>query len=871
MGDGFPSGTVTFLFTDIEGSTRMVQDHPDGWPSIVADHDRLLKEALSAHNGVLIRTEGDAFFVVFVSPEDAAAAVVAAQRAIAAHEWPEGIRMAVRMGLHTGAGTLGGGDYVGLDVHRAARIAGAANGGQIVLSEVTAALVERNLPDECYLRDLGKHRLKDLLEREALQQIVVPGISDDFPELRTLERVRHNLPVMVTTFVGREDEIADALKLLESTRILTLLGPGGTGKSRLSLQVAAEAAHRFEDGVLFVPLASVTDPDLIPSRVLRAMDMAIAHKDMAPRDQLFRVLEDKSLLLVLDNFEQLVEGSEVVAEMARRSPRSSFLVTSRIPLRISGEQQMPIDPLDPATPDSSVEELARVESVHLFVERASAVRPDFALTEENAHHVARLVNRLDGLPLAIELVVPRLKLLPVAQILERLDALELTGGVRDAPERHQSLWNAIAWSEEALTEACRRLMARMSVFAGGGRLEELEKVCRPGEELGEELLQALTELVDSSLVRPGGRPGRFGMLQVIREFSSRRLDDYDERAEMEHRHAVAYTELFEEATPHLMRRERKDWLEALDWDHDNLRSSFDYVVNANEVDLALRLSWASWRFWQMRAHLYEARTRISKALALEGGDPRLRAKAIEARGGVAWWMNETDECIALYQTALEMWRELGDESEIANALYNRALAHAFFENDVPTARAMFHDAEEIFQRLEDPNGLGNVYWGMGNMEMFAGTEQVGILEVLQKSISEYERAGNVFGEGWALYEYAESLRRRGRVEEALEGFDKGLDLLYETGETAAAVMFLAGYAGAAFDSGDEERAKRLIGAAYGLSDATGVIILRADANQLDEGLSFEHLEALEGDEAAPYQEGKQMSMEDAVSLGRNRD
>jgi len=862
MRSDLPTGTVTFFFSDMEGSTRLVQELGDRWPPLMDQHDRVVRLAIEVNGGVEVRTVGDSFFAAFASAPGAVAAAVATQRELAAGQWPDGVDVRVRIGLHTGDGVLGGSDYVGLDVHRAARIASAAHGGQVVLSEATALLVDRALPEGVTMRDLGKHRLKDLLEQEALHQVVIPGVSEDHPPLRTLDAVPNNLPVQVTTFVGREDDLAAALEHLRSRRIVTLLGPGGTGKTRLSLQVAAESADDFPDGVYFVPLASVEDPDLVPSSILTSLGVSVASRAVLPEEQLMLFLADKSVLLVLDNFEQLVDAAGIVSAMAARSPASRFLVTSRVPLRVSGEQELPIPPLDMADPEAPYEALANAESIGLFVDRARAVRPDFELTQENARAVAELVNRLDGLPLAIELVVPKLKLLTVDSILERLDTRTLAGGVRDAPERHQTMWNAISWSEEALPEDCRRLFAQLSVFVGGGRLEEIERVCASGAGGGEAVLDLLATLIDHSLVRPE-RGDRFRMLQVIREFAAARLEEIGGADEVRARHAAAYCDRIEAAFPELTRKDRKAWLEALDADHDNLRAAIAHCVASGNTDGALRFAWSMWRYWQMRGHLAEARRRVEEVLAMEGGAAALRAKAIEARGSIAWWQGDVEPCEESYREALRRQEELGDDREVANALYNLGLVIAFFRGDVEEGRRLVERAGEIYQRLGDRAGLADVHWGLGNVWIFGSDDPNRGIPELEPALEGYRAVGNVFGEGWAQFELGEAHRRLGKHAAARPHYRAGLELLYGTGDVSATVLFLMGIAGVAFAEGDLERAARLAGAAWASGAKTGVDLISVARNRV-EGLDREELEALTGPAAAAYRDGRKMSYEAAV-------
>ena len=866
-----PTGTITFLFTDVEGSTRLVQELGERWPAVLSDHDTLIGDAVAGRRGTVVRTEGDAVFAVFPSAVDAVTAAVAAQRAIAAHPWPEDGVIRVRMGMHTGLGTLGGSDYVGIDVHRAARVAASGHGGQIVLSEATAPLVERMLPDGTELVDLGKHRLKDLSEAETLFQVSVAGIETAFPPLNTLERVTHNLPVQVTSFVGREREIAEAIRLLEGTRILTLLGPGGTGKTRLALQVAAEASDRFRDGVYFVGLAEIADPGLIPSTVLDALGVAPAGGTRPPGERLNGLLATRSVLLVLDNFEHLVEAAGVVSALARSSPASKFLVTSRIPLRVSGEQEMPISPLAVGDDLDLADHvsIAQVEAVRLFLERAAAVRPEFMITPDNAAAVAALVRRLDGLPLAIELVVPRLRLLSVEAILERLDTRTLGGGTRDLPERHRTLWSAISWSDESLEPRHRALLCRLGVFAGGARLEEIEVVvaaCDPGTDV----LEGLAALVESSLLRRvEGTADRFEMLTVIREYASDRLDASGGRVLVEGAHAAAYLNLAERAAPHLLGRERKRWLEVLTTDHDNLRAALTYLTDHGAVDQALRLAWALWRFWQIKGHTYEARQRIDAVLALEGGDPRLLAKAIEASGGIAWWQGDLLRAHREYGEALTLQRSGGDSAELANALYNFGLAQAFAGADSAGSNtveneAAFQEAEEIYLRLGDQRGLGDVHWGMGNVAVIGKNDPEAALGFFETAVVEYGAAGSVFGEGWAYFEMGQVMLRLGRLDDAESALSKGLELMYGSGDESAVVLFVIIFAAVAAARGDLPRAHRLAGSAWALRDRSGLDIISIPEIQV-EGLEREALEALTGSDAAAYREGLKLTAAQAVA------
>ncbi len=471
-----PTGTVTFLFTDIEGSTRLVQALGDDWVPVLEAHNSLIDKAITGNNGVVVKTEGDSFFAVFAGAVDALEGALRAQHALMDHAWPPDGVVRARMGLHTGLGALGASDYVGLDVHRAARIADSAHGGQVVLSEPTAVLVERSLPEGVALRDLGKHRLKDLAEPETILQVIAQGLQTEFPLLRTLDAIPNNLPKLLTSFVGRDRELGEAIHLLESSRILTFTGPGGTGKTRLSLQVAAEVADDYRDGVFFVDLAPVTDIGVVASRILETLGIQASTRDETPEQRLISQLADKGLLIILDNFEQLLDGAPLVADILRASPRTKVLVTSRAPLRISGEQEMPVPPLGVNLGDGGIDpdSLMESEAIRLFTDRAMAVRPDFRLTTDNAPIVAELVGRLDGLPLAIELVATRLRVLPVDQILSRLGARMLSVGLgrpagasANHRERDQLEPRATRRARAQIVRPVRRVQRGSE--AGGGR------------------------------------------------------------------------------------------------------------------------------------------------------------------------------------------------------------------------------------------------------------------------------------------------------------------------------------------------------------------------------------------------------------------
>jgi predicted ATPase len=604
----FPSGTVTFLFTDIEGSTRLLHELGDGYADALAEHRRVLRSAFSEHHGVEVDTQGDAFFGAFARASDAVAAATAIQRGLA----PGPIR--VRIGLHTGEPLRTDEGYVGLDVHRGARICAAGHGGQVLLSQPTRDLVDADA------RDLGEHRLKDLLEPQRLFQLGV----EDFPPLKTLNWT--NLPVQATPLVGREQELTEAMALLREQRLLTLVGPPGTGKTRLALQLAAEVADDFEH-IWWVALEQVREPDLVEATIAQTI---------GARDDLVGYLRDRRALLLLDNVEQVLGYAARVAELVAASTNLKVVATSREPLRLAGEQQYPVPPL----PEND----ART----LFSERARSVRPGFAANGA----VAEICRRLDGLPLAIELAAARVKMLPPDALLARLDQRLplLTGGARDAPERQQTLRATISWSYDLLDEHEQELLASLSVFAGGWTLEAAEAVCDCE-------LETLASLVDKSLVRE--RDGRFSMLETIREYAHERLIEQDAAGVAHQLHAEYFLERAEAncaAFPDELSRDQVDWFGR---EHDNLRAALDWL-RQQEAELELRLVVACYEFWKRSGYWTEGRQRKEAALERGGEAPALlRARALRQLSDVVSRQGDYARGKKLAEAALMLHQELG--------------------------------------------------------------------------------------------------------------------------------------------------------------------------------------------------------------------
>ena len=513
-----------------------------------------------------------------------------------------------------------------------------------------------------------------------------------------------------------------------------------------------------------------------------------------------------------------------------------------------------------------------VDSVALFIERAVAVRPDFEITSDNAATIIELVNRLDGLPLAIELVASRLRHLPVSSILERLDARMLNSGSVDLPERQRTIDGAIAWSYELLDVPARTLFARMSVFVGGGRLEEIETVCGPMEDLGVDVFEGLGALLDQALVRriDTADAPRFQMLHVIREYAMTRLQASGEAPTTHRRFLEAYTEVIEGIAPRFLGTDRKRWLDFAEAEHDNVRAALEWAQENGEVDLARRLAAASWRFWQARGHLHEARRRVEAALALPGGELEFRARAMEALGGIYWWQAKMMECLQVYEEALAIQRELGDPKGIANALYNFGLVQAFTagrENEgvtVAETEEAFEEAERLYRELGDLGGLGDVEWGRGSSVAFVANKPEEAIEHMKRAIDYYSQAGNDFGMGWGLFEVGIMSFRLDRHQEAWDYLRRGLSLFRGHGDVSAAVLFLASIAAVAQAFGDMLRTARLTGAFTSLQMTSGTDIVDYETNQLT-GLRPEELEAMSEEMALAFREGRGMDLDTAIA------
>jgi predicted ATPase/class 3 adenylate cyclase len=868
-----PTGTITFLFTDIEGSTQLVQGLGERYRAVQDAQSHIVRRAIAEEAGSVVRTEGDSFFAVFVTPTAAVRAAVAAQRGLASFDWPHGRPLRVRMGMHTGEGVLGGGDYIGIDVNHAARIAAAAWGGQVLLSEATTVFVQGRLPQGVAIRSLGAHRLKDMQREEQLCDLVIDGLDADFPPPRTL-KVPTNLPPELTSFVGRASEVTRVKNVLSTSRLLTLTGPGGTGKTRLALRVASEVSSEFPDGVFFVDLAPVSDPALVIPTIAVALHVREEGWERPVEASLKDHLRDRHLLLVLDNFEQVLGAAPVVTELLGGALALKVLATSRAPLRLRGEHDVPVSPLNVPDPHRLVplEDLAESEGVALFNDRARAVTPAFRLTDENAQQVAAIVSRLDGLPLAIELAASRSAVLTPATMLGRLERRLplLTSGTRDVPARQQTLRAAIGWSYDLLEENHRTLFRRLSALIGGSTVDAAGAVCDPAGSLGIDVLDGLSGLVENSLAHTIDTPGgdlRFGMLQTVREFAFERLEAEDHRQAVQRRHAEWFLQLAETAEPNFRGPHLDRWLNALQEEHDNLRAALRWAIDNDEGSIGLRLAAALWRFWHLGGHLSEGRLWLSAVLSLaSAASPTLeRARALAAAGGLAYWQHDAPVVRSSYEEALAISRDLEERTEIAEGTYNLAFAYGL-DRGRTRAEKLFHESRQMFEELENKRGAADALAFLSNLTRRYGNLSLARRQA-EESLQMHHEIGDLFGLMDSLHELGRAALDMGDLEIARNCFIQSLDVLAPLGYRTLVAIVLDHLAAEAIKRGRPLRAVRLGGASEALKEAAGG---HAPPEFVDLPDPRDDVRALLSEEqiATAWDEGRAMSLDEAAAYAR---
>ena len=911
-----PTGTVTFLFTDIEGSTARWEHERATMHAVLARHDAILHQAIETHGGQVFKTVGDAFCAVFAAAPDALRATLAAQRSLQVEAWPEVTGpLRVRMALHTGAVEQRGGDYFGPPLNRVARLLAAGHGGQILLSAVVQELVRDQLPPSAELRSLGEHRLRDLIRPEHIFQLLAPDLARDFPPLHTLENRPNNLPLQPTPFLGRERELAALGKLLRTptTRLITVTGPGGTGKTRLALQAAADALDDFADGAWFVNLATIDDPALVVPTIARVLGVHETGKQPLV-DLLTHHLQDKTLLLLLDNFEQVTAAAPAIADLLAVAPRLTVLVTSRAPLRLRGEHEYPVPPF--AVPDPrrlpALATLSQYDAVRLFVERAQEVRPDFAVTNENAPAVAEICVRLDGLPLAIELAAARVRLFPPQALLARLRPEGtrrlklLTGGARDLPARQQTLRGAIDWSYSLLQPDEQTLFARLAVFLGGRTFEAIEAVCNPEGAL--DVLAGVESLVEKSLLRqeegPGGEP-RLVMLETIHEYAAERLEASGDAQALRRRHAEYFVHLAETAEWRSRGPDQPLWLERLAAEHDNFRAALRWCVDRGEVALGLRLAGHLGYFWWTHGDADEGRQWLQKFLSRDSGSQTAaRADALTSAGNLAHLQGDSSAAISLLDESLALNRTLGRPGSTAEALRSLG-AVALAAGDYRTARMYVEEGLAVFRTLGRADEIAHSLRLLGTLAHNLNDDQEA-RSLLTESLALYREQGNRWGAAYALNSLGEQARARGDIQEAAERYAESLALFrevrdvlgismvlsnqgylalqqgnlpraaallreslqprYERKDRGGAVAFLPGLAAVAAARGRTREAVRLFGAVEALLEHLGTSLERNERADYDRYVAAVRTQLDQAAFATAWAQGRAMTLEQAVAL-----
>jgi predicted ATPase/class 3 adenylate cyclase/Tfp pilus assembly protein PilF len=940
-----PLGTVTLLSTDIVGSSAAWERLGEAFGPAVEAHYAILNEAIARFGGYPARTEGDSCLAAFDRASDAVRAAVAAQQGLQAHPWPPEVSaVQVRIGLHTGEPRFEDGSYSGPPVNRATRLQSAAHGGQILLSAVTHELAHGEMGEALVVRSLGRHRLKDLAEAETLYELQYPGMPDSFPPPRTATALPNNLPVSLTRFIGREAAIAEVKEWLGSTRLLTLTGAGGCGKTRLALQVAAELLEEYPDGVWLVELEALSDPALVTQRVAAVLGLREEPgRPLLPT--LCEHLQSQRILLVLDNCEHLVAAcARLVEALLRACPHLSLLVTSREVLAVPGEMVWRVPSLSlpddrPTTHDQrpTTEVLLRYEAVRLFMDRAVASQPHFTVTAQNATAVVQVCRRLDGIPLAIELAAARVKLLSVEQIASRLDDRFrlLTGGNRTALPRHQTLRATMDWSYELLSEQERLLLRRLSVFVGGFMLEAAEAVCagavdsypltvdsREGDASSlstvncqlstEEILDLLTQLVDKSLVvmEEHGGEAWYRLLETIRQYGAEQLRDSGEGVELALRHHKWYVALAGQASAELAGADQGRWLDRLEREHDNLRAALNGLPAANELDAAMRLGAELARFWRIRGYLSEGRERLAALLAaaertagersaetvanrakvvIQAGAlayyqadyaaarmlyeegvaiyrgldrPIGLAAALNNLGNVAWVEGDLPAARALYEEGLELRRSAGDTPGVATSLNNLGMV-AQYESDYASAQRLYEEALALRRTLGDPLEISDSLNNLGIVTYLLG-ELSRARTLYEESLAIKRDLGDKWGTAGLLSNLGFVTLRQGHPADAEPLCRESLSLRRELGDRNGIAEALEGLAGVAGARGEAVRAARLFGAAEALREAIGAPIPSGEQSEHDRLVATARTGADEAAFAVAWEEGRALTLEQAM-------
>lgn len=849
---GHPTGTVTFLFTDIEGSTQRWERYPDAMQCAFNRHEQIIRQCAELHNGYPYKMIGDAFQIAFPAAGEALLAAIDAQHTLQAEPWGEIGTIRVRMALFTGVTEERGDDYVGPALNRAARLLSSGYGGQILLSQATEQLVRDSLPSSTSLRDMGEHRLKDLARPEKIFQVVAPDLSTEFPPLKTLNALPNNLPIQLTTFIGRQKEIEEIRHRLSQTRLLTLTGAGGCGKTRLALQVAAQVAHEFPNGAWMVELAPLADPSLVPQSI--AAVFGLRQEEVRPLlETVIDYLREKDLLLILDNCEHLIDSCANLADrFLHACPRLKILASSREALGIAGETPYRVPSLSLPQKNSELDALIQSEAARLFIDRASALAPGFKVEPQQAPAITQICLRLDGIPLAIELAAARIKILSVEQIAQKLDDRFklLTGGSRTALPRQQTLRALIDWSYSLLTESERILLRRLSVFAGGWSLEAAQAICSCDPVCEDDVLDLLAHLVDKSLViaESRGPAARYRLMETIRQYARDKLLESSEAEEIRTRHLDFYLQFAQIAEPKLHGHEQRDWLDRLEMEHDNFRSALEWSTHPGCVERGMRLASALHWFWDSRGYWIEANDTAEDLLKQPEASSRTLARAnlllvagmmsgssFESKAGRQY----LEEAVSIARTSgpagrsvlalglcalgakvfgddnaageslveegLAMARALDDDWIVAYVLYYQGMLF-LGRRDLPRARMRFESSQKHFQSAGDERLADAAHGQINRVQMREG-DIAGARRAYQQRMDHYRSINDPSMHSGLLNTLGELARMEGEYRQAKDYYSQALEVSRYLGSRFGIAIRCGNLAFAEYHIGELESAR----------------------------------------------------------------
>jgi predicted ATPase/class 3 adenylate cyclase len=865
-----PSGTVTFLFSDIEGSTLKWEKNAELMQSAFSRHESIMRNAMHNHGGFIYKMIGDAFQIAFSTAREAIEAALMAQLSLQSEEWGEIGPIEVRMALHTGVVEERGEDYIGPILNRVARMMSAGHGGQVLLSQATYELLRDDLPDDVSIQNLGEHRLKDLSRFEQIYQVISPGLRQEFPHLTTLNTHPNNLPSQLTSFIGREREIEEIEQLLKKSRLLTLLGPGGAGKTRLAIQVAANVLHHFEQGIFFVDLAPISDPQFVSRTIAETLN--IRETASQPVVQSIKnYLGEKNLLFILDNFEQIVETAPLVADLLSSAPKLKVILTSRQPLMISGEQEYLVPPMGVPVLDhrESIKAISQYEAVELFINRAESVRPDFEITSGNASAIAEVCARLDGLPLAIELAAARIRSLSPSQLLDRLQTrfAELSGGMRDLPPRQQTLLATIDWSYDLLEEGEKELFARLSVFQGGRTLEAAEAVCGPDSSIN--IFDGLDSLTRQSLLYMDqglDNEPRFMMLETIHEYARQKLIESDQVEQIKGQHADYYLALVERAEPEMRGKKQAYWSAKLRSEHDNLRTALSWSFSEGDFVVGIRLAGGLRDYWYYQGLFGEGWKWTETAL--EGVDQApiaVQAKLYNTASHLLFYLGDHQRGEEWALKALSLYRDLGDERNLAWA-YILLGSHQMEHPDRTNEGILLSEKGlALFRKNNDRPGIDQALTVIGELARMQG---------------DYDRAGKVYQEALVINcelgdKYRESINllnlayvshHRKDYQQEEELIKQALMLSGEFKTKYFTILYLDALASPIGATGEPERAATILGASQAFLDDMGIERQTADQHEIDRVLASLHKQLDESSFEAAWTQGRAMSLEQAIAF-----